>query len=272
MSPWHKLLEHPHAGGHFVQMYSADDTALVKNAGRYLWEGLRRGEGAIVIAAAEHQQSFSHHLSTLGADVQQSVDDGQLVFLDAHQTLASFMRAGQPDWIEFEKVVRGAIRRVRPREGIQSSRAYGEMVGILWKARRFAAAVRLEQLWNKLLEQSGFSLYCAYAIDIFGQEFAASNLDGVLCTHTHLIPAEPDGRLEAALNRSMDEILGAEANELRMRMKTKSNPAWAVMPAAESMILWLQEYLPEQSQSIRARAREYYLAQQHSAVAGENAS
>lgn len=272
MSPWHKLLEHPHAGGHFVQLYAADDTALVKNAGRYLWEGLRRGEGILVIATAEHQQSFSRHLTTLGADIQQSVADGQLVFLDAHQTLTSFMRGGQPDWIEFEKVVRGTIRRVHRREGIVSSRAYGEMVGILWKARRFAAAVRLEQLWNKLLEQSDFSLYCAYAIDVFGQEFAASNLDGVLCTHTHLIPAEPDGSLEAALNRSMDEILGAEADQLRMQMKAKSNPAWAVMPAAESIILWLQKYLPEQAQDIRERAREYYLMHQHSAVAVENAS
>ncbi|HTS47891.1 MAG TPA: MEDS domain-containing protein [Bryobacteraceae bacterium] len=269
MSPWHKLLEHPHAGGHFVQLYAADETALVKNAGRYLWEGLRRGEGVLVIAAAEHQRSFSHHLSTLGADVQQSVADGQLVFLDAHATLASFMRSGQPDWIEFEKVIRGAIRRMHRREGVDSSRAYGEMVGILWKARRFATAVRLEQFWNKLLEQSAFSLYCAYAIDIFGQEFAGSNLDSVLCTHTHLIPAEPDGHLEAALNRSMDEILGAEADQLRMRMKAKSNPAWAIMPAAESMILCLQEFLPEQAQNIRERAREYYLTHQQRAVVGE---
>jgi len=272
MSPWHKLLEHPHAGGHFVQLYAADDTALVKNAGRYLWEGLRRGEGVLVIAAAEHQQSFSRHLCTLGADVQQATADGQLVFLDADQTLARFMRGGQPDWIEFEKAIRGAIRLVHPGEGIESSRAYGEMVGILWKARRFAAAVRLEQFWNKLLEQSGFSLYCAYAIDIFGQEFAPSNLDGVLCTHTHLIPAEADGSLEAALNRSMDEILGAEADEFRMRMKAKSNPAWAVMPAAESIILCLQKYLPARSQDIRERAREYYLMHQHSAVACEKAS
>ena len=271
MSPWHKLLEHPHAGGHFVQLYAADDAALVKNARRYLWEGLRRGEGVLVIAAVERQQSFSQHLSTLGADVQQSLAKGQLVFLNAHQTVARFMRGGEPDWIEFEKAIRGAIRRVHPREGIERLRAYGEMVGILWKARRFSAAVRLEQFWNKLLEQSAFSLFCAYAIDIFGQEFAPSNLDGVLCTHTHLIPAETDGGLEAALNRSMDEILGAEANELRMRMKAKSNPAWAVMPAAESIILWLQKYLPAQAQDIRERAREYYLMHRHSAVAGKNA-
>ncbi|HUJ48923.1 MAG TPA: MEDS domain-containing protein [Bryobacteraceae bacterium] len=258
MSPWQKLLEHPHSGGHFVQLYAADDSALINNAGRYLWEGLRRGEGVFVVATAEHQESFSRHLSGLGADVQESIANGQLVFLDAHQVLAGFMTAGQPDWIQFEKVVRGAMRRLRPREGVEDSRAYGEMVGILWKLRRFAAAIRLEQLWNKLMEQSRFSLYCAYAIDIFGQEFAPSNLDGVLGEHTHLIPAEWDGKLEAALNRSMDEVLGAEASGLRMRIKAQSDPSWAVMPAAESIILWLQRFLPAQADDIRKRAREYY--------------
>ena len=50
------------------------------------------------------------------------------------------------------------------------------MVGLLWKARQFAAAIRLEQLWNKLLEQSAFSFYCAYAIDVFGKDFEVANL------------------------------------------------------------------------------------------------
>jgi len=260
MSPWQKLLEHPHSGGHFVQLYSADDSALVKNVGQYLWQGLRRGEGALVVATADHQESFFRYMSGLGAGIRQLLADDQLVAVDAHQTLASFMTAGQPDWIEFEKVIRGAMRRLKPREGISSSRAYGEMVGILWNARQFAAAIRLEHFWNKLLEQSAFSLYCAYAVDIFAEEFVSSNLDGVLCTHTHLIPAEPEGKLEAALNRSMDDVLGAKASELRSLMGAKSNPSWAVLPAAERIVLWLRKYRPAEAENILTRAREHYLA------------
>jgi hypothetical protein len=132
------------------------------------------------------------------------------------------------------------------------------MVGVLWKARQFAAAIRLEQLWNKLLEQSSFSLYCAYAIDVFGKEFAVANLDNVLCTHTHLVPSQPDGTLEAALNRSMDEILGSKADALRILIKANYRPAWAVMPAAEAIVLWLRKNLPEQADHIVARARYHY--------------
>jgi hypothetical protein len=162
MSPWEKLLERPHSRGHFVQLYEADEVALTKNVGLYLWEGLRRGEGAVVIVTPEHRELFSRHLDHLGADLPALLGSRQLVFWDAQQTLAQFMDAGQPDWRSFESAIRAAMRQVRPSPGSEGLRAYGEMVGILWKARQFAAAIRLEQLWNRLLEQSSFSLYCAH--------------------------------------------------------------------------------------------------------------
>ena len=258
MSPWEKLLERPHSRGHFVQLYEADEVALTKNVGRYLWEGLRRGEGVLVIVTPEHKELFCGHLNHLGANLPALLGSRQLVFWDAEQTLAQFMEAGQPDWQRFEIVIRAAMRQVRPSEGTEELRAYGEMVGILWKARQFAAAIRLEQLWNRLLEQSSFSLYCAYAIDVFGKEFEVGNLDGVLCTHTHLVPAQPNGTLETALNRSMDEILGPKADALRILIKANHRPAWAVMPNAEAIVLWLRKNLPGQADHIIERSRRHY--------------
>jgi DcmR-like sensory protein len=258
MSPWEKLLELPHSRGHFVQLYEADEEALIKNVGRYLWEGLRWGEGLLVIATPEHQEVFRRHLELLGADLAALVRTRQLVFYDAQHTLSQFIVAGQPDWQRFESFIRAAMRQVRPAKKSDGLRAYGEMVGILWKMRQFAAAIRLEQLWNKLLEQSSFSLYCAYAIDVFGKEIEVTNLDGVLSTHTHLIPAQPDGSLEIALNRSMDEILGSKADALRVLIKANHRPTWAVMPTAEATVLWLRRNLPGQADQIIARARHYY--------------
>ena len=151
------------------------------------------------------------------------------------------------------------MRGVKPAAGAEGLRAYGEMVGILWKARQFAAATRLEQLWNKLLEQSNFSLYCAYAIDVFGTEFGGPNLDGILCTHTHLVPAQPDGSLEKALNLAMDETLGpAGAEEVRALMNSKRSAQWAVLPAAEAMMLCLRRNLPDMADEILQRARTHY--------------
>jgi hypothetical protein len=258
MTPWEKLLEQPHSRGHFVQLYEADESALTTNVGLYLWEGLRRGEGALVIVTPEHRELFAKHLDSLGADLPALIANGQLIFHDAYRTLAEFMLDGQPDWIRFEAAVRTAMRQVQPAKGAEGLRAYGEMVCVLWKARQFSAAIRLEQLWNRLLEQSSFSLYCAYAIDIFGEEFAVANLDGVLCTHTHLVPAQPNGTLEAALNRSMDEVLGSKAEGLRILIKANHRPAWAVMPAAERIVLWLRHNLPAQADQIISRAQQHY--------------
>jgi hypothetical protein len=241
-----------------VQLYEADETALTKNVGRFLWEGLRRGEGVLVIATPEHCRMFSRRLEFLGAALPSLLSRRQLVFWDAQETLAEFTVDGQPDWHLFEKTARAAMRQVRPNDGAEELRAYGEMVGILWKARQFAAAIRLEQLWNRLLEQASFSLYCAYAIDVFGKEFEVSNLDGVLCTHTHLVPAQPDGTLETALYRSMDEILGPRADRLRVLIKSHHRPSWAVLPTAESIVLWLRKYLPQRADEIVQRASHHY--------------
>jgi hypothetical protein len=258
VSPWDRLLERPHSRGHFVQLYEADEAALTRNVGHYLWEGLRRGEGAIVIATTEHEELFSGHLSRLGADIPALVSNRQLVFEDAQATLAQLMESGRLEWRRFEKIVKAALRKVQPATGAEGLRAYGEMVGILWKARQFASAMRLEQLWNKLLENSSFSLYCAYAIDVFGKDFEVANLDGVLCTHTHLVPAQTDGTLETALNLAIEDILGPKAEALRVLIKANYRPAWAVMPTAENILLWLRKNLPQQADVIVGRARHHY--------------
>jgi len=257
LSPWEKLLEEPNRGSHYVQLYTADEAALISNVGRYLWDGLRLGEGVLVIATPEHQDAFSRRLRESGADLDHLARTRQLVFLDAQKTLDIFMERGQPDWIEFEKVVRLAMRLLEVKPG-RGCRAYGEMVGILWKAQQFAAAIRLEQLWNKLLEQASFSLYCAYEIDVFSRGQDLSNLDDVLCTHTHLVPAQTNGALEAALNRAMDDVLGSHADELRMRIKSNPRHGGAVIPTAENIVLWLRRNLPDRAGEILELAQQHY--------------
>ncbi|HYZ84741.1 MAG TPA: MEDS domain-containing protein [Bryobacteraceae bacterium] len=259
MTPWEKLLERPHSRGHFVQLYRADGSALAKNVGLYVHEGLKRGDGILLIVTPEHRDMFCSYLDELGANTRAIIATGQIVILDAQQALAEFMVKGQPDWHRFQATITAAAHRVHKATEHAGLRAYGEMVGVLWKARQFDAAIRLEQLWNKLLEQSSFSLYCAYAIDLFGNEFHVANLDGVLCTHTHLVPADPHGTLEAAFNLAMDDILGESASALKVLIKADYRPSRAIMPNAEAMALWLRKNLPARAEEIVARARQHYL-------------
>jgi hypothetical protein len=260
MSPWEKLLERPHSRGHVVQLYEpVDELWLTANVSRYVWEGLKRGDGALVVTTPMHRELFCEQLARLGADPQSAIRSGQLGFLDAWETLSRCLVGPQPDWEPFESVIGAAIGRRWPRKAGARVRVYGEMVGLLWKAGQFAAANRLEQLWNRLLAQSSFSLYCAYEIDIFGKDFYANSVNAILCAHTHVIPAQPDRNLEEALYRAMDEILGAGAEDLKARVGSRRHRSWALMPNAETIVLGLREYLPSQAEDILVRARRHCL-------------
>ena len=257
-SPWDKLLEMPGPQGHMVQLYDENEQALARNVGEYFREGLKRGEGLLLIAAKDHREAFLQQLEDLGVDPQAAMQKHGLVALDAHQTLNRFMVDGQPDWVRFETVMGAAIDEVRPQtDSAGGFRAYGEMVGILWKAGQYSAAGRLEQFWNKLLGRSSFSLFCSYPIDVFGREFQAAALDAVLSAHTHLLPAGIQGNLDRALDRAMDEILGPEANQIRSLIQASYRPSWAVMPRGEAIIFWLRTNLPGRADEILTRAREH---------------
>jgi MEDS: MEthanogen/methylotroph, DcmR Sensory domain len=258
MSPWERLLQKPQRRGHFVQLYDADGSSLTGNVGQYLWEGLRRGDGVLVVATSEHWDLFRHRIEQLGCDTQACARQGHFLFLDAHQTLFGFMRKGQPDWERFERMMRAAMRLLKPSQTGAALRAYGEMVAILWKARQYDAAIRLEYYWNRLLTQSSFSLYCSYGIDLFGKEFHSDAVDALLSTHTHLVPVDHEGKLESALQDALNEVLGPEAEDLRKRMRAGRRPSWAVMPDAESMILWVRKNLPGRAEEIIGRARVLY--------------
>jgi len=127
---------------------------------------------------------------------------------------------GQPDPERFENTVGALIRRLRAQPGEVGLCAYGEMVDLLWNAGHSSAALRLEDLWNELLEASPFSLLCAYQMDVFDKEFQSGVLNGVLCAHTRLV-SEGDG---------------------------------------EATVLWLRNNLPDYADEILERARGAYQA------------
>jgi hypothetical protein len=246
-------LDDPHAG-HLVQLYGSDPLPLARNVGRYLAEGLERGEAAVIIAARAHRDAFAAELEARGADSAAATRDDRLVVLDADETLARFMVDGQPDWDRFEASV-GTVVRALAAAHPAGVRAYGEMVGVLWQAGRFAAAIRLEGFWNVLLGASDIRLFCAYPIDVCGDDFTVADVDALLCAHTHVLPS--GATVEASLERAMADVLGTPAEGLRVLIEAHRPPAWAALPRAEATILWLRQNLPQHTAAILARAREF---------------
>jgi DcmR-like sensory protein len=255
MSACGEFLDCLGAEEHVVQLYGKDDSLLTQNVGRYLGEGLRRGDGILVIATPEHRSSLVRRLRE-DAGYSRAVLEGRLVFLDAEATLGRFLVNGWPDLDLFRNVVREAVHGVRNRAVHSGVRAYGEMVGLLWSSGEHAAAIRLEELWNDLLKASDVSLLCAYPIDVLGPEFELQRLDLLLGAHTHLLSLN-DG-LEEALHRAMDEVLGARVEGLKRLIQDTYQPSRASIPKAEALVLWLRANLPGTADQILDLAREYY--------------
>jgi len=243
---------------HVVQCYESEDDALARNVTRYLAIGAGRREALLVVASADHRAAFDRELRTLDVDVDELTNEGLYTAFDAEEMLRRFMVEGHPDALRFETSVGAAARSARARSH-SGLRAYGEMVGVLWKNRQFPAAIRLEQLWHKLIDVHTFMLFCGYPIDIFGAEFQIGTVDALLSAHTHLLPSKPDALLDEALERAMTEVLA----ERRQRKDIDTVTAFygrrrAAMPNAESTILWLRHSLPQHAEEVLAAAKRHY--------------
>jgi hypothetical protein len=257
---WERLLDDLEPERHLVHLYAPDGTSLVANVSRYLAEGVRRGEGVVVVATAEHADAFLRAMHDAGTDAAGAMREGRFIVLDARETLVAILVDGHPEWSRFHAVVDAKLEEARSRARGAGLRVYGEMVGVLWEAGQGGAAAQLESHWNRSLLQSGFALFCAYPIDVFGPQFEIAGIDAMLCAHTHVLPARDDAALQHAVNRAMTEVLGRRAEGLRLLIKPNFRPSWAALPRGEAEILWVRNNLPEYANEILGRARESYHA------------
>jgi hypothetical protein len=175
---------------HAVQFYGTDESLFTTVAG-FLAEGLNAHQPAIVIATSRHRTAIVEHLRGRSIDCKKATHDGDLVLLDAEETLDLFMVDGSPDPLLFADNVGRLIEQAlngRPRIVL---RAYGEMVDLLWKRGRPAAAIELEILWNTLAHKYQFGLLCGYAMGSFYKQTPhQQHLEAICAQHSHVVSAE----------------------------------------------------------------------------------
>jgi hypothetical protein len=176
--------------GHFhgVQFYNHPDS-LCRIVGGFIGEGLEQGNLALIIATPEHTARIESCLSDRGLDVDAQKRLGHLVTYDARDTLQLFMTDGLPNPGAFRRSIGEILTKVRHGREHCAIRAYGEMVDLLWKDGREAAAIRLETLWNQLGSTHEFALLCGYSM---GNFYKGAALDEIKAAHSHLVDDEGD--------------------------------------------------------------------------------
>jgi signal transduction histidine kinase len=188
------VFDTPSSHTHAVQFYE-DDGFLFDTVGHFLASGLQAGERVVAIATGDHRAGLTQRLH--GAGFTDAVESGQLVVLDARESLSKFMIGDMPnadlfrDWIG--RVMTGMQTGARP---VARVRAYGEMVDVLWREGNSRAAVRLEELWNDAGKEHAFSLLCAYVMGNFYKEGDQAKFFEVCRNHSHVIPTERFSELD----------------------------------------------------------------------------
>ena len=184
-----------HNHHHAVQFY-ASDASLFATVSSFLAKGLVAGQPAVVIATPEHRVAIEEHLCDRLIDCELARRNGDLVMLDAEETLDLFMIGDDPHANLFEMNVGGVIDQVIGGRDGTTVRAYGEMVDVLWKQGRSQSAIQLEILWNKLALKHNFALLCGYSMGSFYKQ--TKQLEEVAGLHTHVVDANvvefPSGR------------------------------------------------------------------------------
>lgn len=172
---------------HVVQIYESDEVILDSLEG-FVTSGIAAGESVIIIATQEHIRALNGRLIKHGLDLDELRKNDQYCYVDAEETLASFMVKNWPDDALFMEMVKSVVGRARGKNN-RKVRAYGEMVAILWAKGFNGATVHLEHLWNQFCESEIFCLFCAYPKSGFTQDVNES-IAHICSSHTKLLAGD----------------------------------------------------------------------------------
>ncbi|MGH7519921.1 MAG: MEDS domain-containing protein [Gemmatimonadales bacterium] len=248
------LIEAP-VNRHFAQLHR-DPQALTDAVTLYLETGLRRSNGVVVIASPLHTDLFLTRLRQDGLDPSAFLKSGQLELHDAELTLRKFMRNDTPDWEDFRRATGAIFERVRA-FGRGTTRAYGEMVNLLWQEGKQEAAIRLEEYWNELARLYPFSLFCSYMLDVHHDHAYSGPLEDIGRTHSDIIGTADDERFRVALDAASRDVFGVPLSQM-VGFSRQRDSGEQRFPSGQRTMLWVKRNLPSASVAVLERARRYY--------------
>lgn len=143
-----------------------DQRQLCGEVASFAAEGFALDQPALIVTNEAHRTGIVRELRRRDVDVERLVGDGNLLLLDAEETLAGLLRGGLPDGGLYHRNVGDACRLLlRGRPG--PLRIFGDMVDLLWQRGEYDAAVRIERLSNELAVLQPISVICGYSMGHF---------------------------------------------------------------------------------------------------------
>jgi signal transduction histidine kinase len=172
---------------HIVQFYERDNF-LLQSLSQFISTSLANESSCLIVSTPEHHERLSEMLRNQNVDLSRAIASESYQFLDASETLSSFLIDGSPDADLFRMIIEPLLKNALQKNGRVV--VFGEMVALLWSENKYDEAMKLEQYWNDLKKDIPFTLYCGYPIEGFGGENLAPLLSDVCSTHSVIVPTE----------------------------------------------------------------------------------
>jgi len=171
---------------HAVRFYESPES-ICQAAAEFIGEAIAAHQPALIIIRSERRALLLDDLGERGFDVDALLAAGDLLVLDARETLAALMVNGQPSASVLDE--HAAVMFERLCHGRQDCTiwAYGEMVDLLWESGDPVAAMLMEILWNRLAATWKLCILCGYSVR---NVYKDANIADIVGQHTHAFGVE----------------------------------------------------------------------------------
>jgi len=158
-----QLVEHQpcrHAVGFYV-----DETVMLDDFAVFAERVLKDGATLIVLGIAPRRRKLEQALRQRGVDVDRLTAEGRHRWFDVADALSEFMVDDWPDETRFSKLVSDAFAEAVASSMSRRVVAWGECAPTLLRQGKTAAAIRVEELWDRWSARYGIETLCGYLPD-----------------------------------------------------------------------------------------------------------
>jgi DNA-binding NarL/FixJ family response regulator len=160
----HQRPEHAHR--HDVGFYP-NESSLLNAWAEAATTAFAAGHTVILLAVDSRRKAFREILQTSGIDIDAAIAQKRYVTLDPWDMLSQFMVDNWPDEALFQKTVSPVVVEALSASTAKEPRVMvcGECAPTLWREGKGDAALRVEQLWDKITQAHGVDTLCGYLLD-----------------------------------------------------------------------------------------------------------
>lgn len=144
---------------HLLRVYPHEELFLSLLEG-FADTGFMANESVVIIAIERHLRALEARLGKKGYNLRELRDNDLYTPIQAEGMIKKLMVKNWPDEQMFRQTVTNILENVNNTVG--GIRVFGETVALMWAKGLSGATVRMDHLWDHLIREEGWNLFCVF--------------------------------------------------------------------------------------------------------------